>query len=852
MAVENQEIDYLDTKTLLLDLINNKEINTRKNIKRKIIFWYDANQEYISVIEKIKKEISNNNVELVIFDNNSFWIRYHIQIENPNKNFVIYLPHERKEDMQNELLDLEMSSGYEQIFNPDATTKIIVELGLKDVNAPIIKENKKFFANQLRRKKFMGFDAIKDNSTINYIITSILLGIKSINEDEIIKNVVKVYLQDKNKFEKIESFGNEKFILNLFNKNFGTELKSYSQLDSLLSKLVITYFVSEIDNKEKLDKYGDCLVPKRTNAQIFINSFMNDKTTAKIYEKLSEKVFKEFGLEELLNVNEILLYKKSDAFSIIDYNIIKYIVNQLSNNIFKYNNIKKIISYRQSKFWYEEFENEYNLILNVIEYLKNEKIGISKIETSSIEDLVKLYTTELYKIDTNYRKILFYYDKIKEKDDFKDLLELIEKHYTNNFMFELSVKWDEALEKLTNYSSNSLIMQNKFFEKYIKPEIIGNKNSRVIVIISDGFRYELAEELNLKLSKIAKTTELKDMLGVVPSYTQLAKAALLPHKTISKLEGDNVLADGKRASSTMEREKILESSISGSLAIQYNDLVNKYKKAEWKKLFSRKKVIYIYHNVVDKVGESDDDNVFEASERAIKQLFELVESLHKTFSGVNVFITADHGFFYKKGEIEPINKIKKFQSESKQKSRYVYSNVKTDNKDVIEIKLDYIFDNYNGYVEIPTGHNIFAKRGVPGKYFHGGILPQELIIPLIDFKSARGNKVVNKVGLVYSGLLNRITNVETYLNFTQSNSIDENNVACEYCAYFEDENKNKISNEVKIVANKTEKDYNDRIFKEKFVFKTLDYSINKAYYLVIREKGQNIDNSRLKFEIDIT
>ena len=87
---------------------------------------------------------------------------------------------------------------------------------------------------------------------------------------------------------------------------------------------------------------------------------------------------------------------------------------------------------------------------------------------------------------------------------------------------------------------------------------------------------------------------------------------------------------------------------------------------------------------------------------------------------------------------------------------------------------------------------------------------------VIDFKSARGSKEQSKVGIVYSGLNNKITNTITYLTFTQNKSVDEENLPCNYVLYFEDENGEKISNEVRIVANKTEKDYNDRIFKEKF------------------------------------
>ena len=850
---DNQEVDYLDIKNLLIDFIKINENDENRSLNRKIVFWYDYKKEYTSIINKIKEEMDDDSNEIILFNNNGIYIRYHIEIEEPNKNYVIYISGERKGDRQNDLLDLDSSSGNELYFNPDTTTKYLIELGLTDENRNTVIENKKFFQNQLRRAKFKEFDASKNNSTINYIIVSVLLGIKSISEDEILKNIVKEYLSsDKSKMKQLKSFANEEFVFNLFNKNFGTKIKDYEEFDILINNLLLTYFLLELKDSSKLDRYGDCIVPQKTNAQIFINNIINDKTTSNLFEYISEKVFKEYGIEEIFSVETALDYENSDAFAIIDINIIKMILNRLTSGVFNYEEIKNIVINRQSKYWYSKFSNDYNTILYAIDYLKEEKLCIEKIKSLGIEELVKLYSEELYKVDFNYRKTLYYFNRLKDNDDFKELIDIIENHYTNNFMFELSVKWDDALEKMPKYDSNKIIMQNNFFRKFIHPEISTGKNGRVIVIISDAFRYELAKELNYKLCKIAKNSEIKYMLGLVPSYTKLGKAVLLPNKKVSMIENsDDVLIDGKKSSSTADREKILQEECGDSLAIQYENLVRNYKKPDWKPLFKGKKVVYIYHDVVDKMGENDADNVFNACEDAIEQLYQLVESLHKTFSGVNVFITADHGFFYRRGEVKQINKVQKIQNADKNKTRYSYSKEKSKDDSVISFKLDYIFDNYDGYVEIPTGHNIFSKQGSPDKYFHGGDLPQELIIPLIDFKSARGSIESSKVGLVYSGMSYKITNAITYLNFTQNTSVDENNQECSYIVYFEDSERNKISNEVKILANRTEADYNERIFKEKFVFKSMEYSLSNAYYLVIKEEGKPNEVSRLKFDIDI-
>ena len=66
-----------------------------------------------------------------------------------------------------------------------------------------------------------------------------------------------------------------------------------------------------------------------------------------------------------------------------------------------------------------------------------------------------------------------------------------------------------------------------------------------------------------------------------------------------------------------------------------------------------------------------------------------------------------------------------------------------------------------------------------------------------------------------------------------------------------DENGNRVSDECTIVANYTNAEVKDRFFKEKFVFKNIDYNRDKNYYLVIVDEETGIEKQRIKFIIDI-
>lgn len=820
--------------------------DTERKRTRKIIFWYDSKQEYQDFINELELE----DTEIIKYDNNSFWIRYHIEKEELNKNIIIYLPFERKKGIDNDLLDLETSNG-DLLFNPDSTTMRLKNLGLTEDCRNVIKKYAKFFGNKKRETEFKNFDIDEKNTdNIDLIITAILLNIKSINEDEILKEIVKYYFEDEKKYEELFKFGNEEFILGLFNDTFGVSINSYEELEEVYKSLVFTYFATSLKDIKKVSRYSKYLLTKKTtNVYVFINSLMRDKTTKEYFEKIAQDIEEEFGIEELLKSMDIEEYNLSDAFKVIDKYVIKYLVDKLFNGIGEYDIYKNYIDDRENKYWFDKLENEYNLLKVSIAFFEKIKELENAIKIVDIDKFAKDYADNFSEVDTLYRKMYFYFDSIEDKDVFINLKNKIENIYINDFMTELSIKWSDMIENLTKYDSNRITLQKDFYKNYIKP--FNDKKDRIVVIVSDAFRYECAKELNNRLKVFASKSDIGYMQGLVPSYTKLGMAALLPNKVLSRVQdSDDILVDGLSSSSIKDRELLLQNENPDSIAVKYDDLYD-MTKLEWKKLFSGKKVVYIYHDTVDNAGEHNENTIFSACDKAINELEKLVRDLHTTFSGINAFITADHGFFYKRGKVESYEKTNKISNATKQKTRYSYSDSVSEEEGILSINLDYIFGQDSGYVNIPKGNIIYARQGTGINYVHGGILPQEIIIPVIDFKSTRTSDTSKKVGITYSGLSTKITNAITYLEFLQDNNVDDNNKPCRYLVHFEDENGNRISDECTIVANYENTEVKDRFFKEKFVFKNISYDKEKAYYLVIIDEETGIEVQKIKFYIDI-
>ena len=99
----------------------------------------------------------------------------------------------------------------------------------------------------------------------------------------------------------------------------------------------------------------------------------------------------------------------------------------------------------------------------------------------------------------------------------------------------------------------------------------------------------------------------------------------------------------------MEIKKHLNLKILDSLAITYKDL-EYLSSSEFKKVFTGKKVIYIYHNVIDARGdnastERKKGNLERLVRRLLSSLRQLVNNLVNRLNAVNIYITSDQWIF---------------------------------------------------------------------------------------------------------------------------------------------------------------------------------------------------------------
>ena len=89
------------------------------------------------------------------------------------------------------------------------------------------------------------------------------------------------------------------------------------------------------------------------------------------------------------------------------------------------------------------------------------------------------------------------------------------------------------------------------------------------------------------------------------------------------------------------------------------------------------------------------------------------------------------------------------------------------------------------------------------------------------------------------------------LNFYQKQPVVGNIVPETYLLYFVDEQGVKISNTVRIIANKTSEKSQERIFKCDFDLKQNHYDSKAKYYLIIQDESGTKTPQKEEYQIDI-
>lgn len=812
--------------------------------ERKIVFWYDAPANF-------KDDILNDSYDcckVLLCDKNEFAIKKTIEHDDPESNYLVYLPFEKPENTNNWLLDILL---YSEEYYADTVALTMRRMNLTNTDLRrVIDKHSKFFDADARTKKLGNYSEIDDSMKPEELTMAMMSVLTKSSRRSIESILTELMIDDRSgsKYVDIVKYGLEDFLWDEICHfyNYEGDLK----IESLAKKFMFTALLDQAPDLDNLPSFYDQFTitsSGKMDAKYFVDSIKSDKR----YAAFQNEMAGELKIEGILSARDIISVQYADVFECVDEFIIQKIASSLLNGSLDYDAFDRVIENRMNSMWYDKHASEYKLLTSAIDLFRQLDVPIAK-ELLATE-YIKKYTEEYYKVDTNYRNICSAYKQIDSPiDEIEQLVYKIDKDYQFKFLDPLGKEFSDSIKVQDNWSFPGIAMSKDFYQKVQR-----NNYKKCFVIISDGFRYEIGHELyeRIRIDKVLNGSEkIEYAISPLPSETRFGMASLLPHKILSYLD-KNVKVDDMPTNGFDARDAILKSKNASYAGIGF-EKISSMTRDELRAYMADKSLVYIYHNVVDNVGEHNESKVFDVCETALTEILNLIKKLYNSLQISNYYITADHGFLYRRKPIEESQKYSDILSLNPLESarRYVLTDDPSFN---VPYAVDFVLaDVSDGQYKVitPYSYDIFKTPGGL-QYIHGGASLQEIIVPIVhisELRAANSKETVAPVGVRLKSVMRKITNRSFNLEFEQVEKVEDKKQPITCVTYMEDEAGNRVSGEYKFVAASESDDPEQRVSKIRFNLMNIDFDRSKRYFLILRD-AENTDEyiAREQFTIDI-
>ncbi len=693
----------------------------RRFDERRVVFWHDAEGQYAADLDSLDLP----GVTTVRVANDEYAIKNRLLHDRPDDKFLVYRSGTVPAGIGNWLYDLELAYG---VFTADRASLVSQELGLAAAGIDeVVQAHEKFFNAS---KRVQGLKALlrpeDDAARLRAKMSAVMLNQREHSLLEITRTLLSENAKGQStKYDMLADYALADFYWRGVASIYGYESASPSIDDFTLwiFRKAIEGFTSERPGGLQ-------------NIQLDFASLRNDRRSQDALASLAKRASVDLNYKASIQDASFRDLVSVDLFEETDQKIIIDLARAVTEQTVTAREVAEVVRARQSSVWIDGYRQLYTAIGAASELLST-LVSID-FTMSSFDDALDHYRNDWFRIDQLYRQFTYAHRTFEGPHPLDPLREQVEKRYTNKFVYELGNAWQEKVDEADQWSSSVLRSQRSFYAHYIARLVRDDK--KAVVIISDALRYEVAEELGSRIRQEDRfDADLDAVLGVLPSYTQLGMAALLPHRTLKhSLDGKTVLADDQPTNGTGPRGKILE-TVGGS-AIQAEDF-KALSPEERRELFKNNRVLYVYHDVIDATGDKQgtERRVFEAAEQALGELVDLVKKAANA-NATNIFVTADHGFLFQDEALPE----QFFLSEKPQGDNILVTN----RRYVLGhgLKVDYAFTTFSSVqlaldsdieVQIPKSIHRLKLAGGGSRFVHGGATLQEVVVPVLSINKKR-------------------------------------------------------------------------------------------------------------------
>ncbi len=727
--------------------------------RHRIVFWYDAKQELRDDFEALQLP----GVEKLTLSNNEYGIKYKLLREQPEQKFLLYREGPQPADLDNWLLDVQLAHGE---FHTDQVAIWLSELELGLEFADVVQAHAEFF-QAIKRKDALK-KLLKADDTAGQIRLK-MLAVCTVSEprmDAVVENLLQELADGRD--EKIKLVGRcslSGFLWDQMTRCYGYKSDEPGIRDFSIEMFKSCYAMGT-DGQVRLT--GDALV--------FLKRWKDSRQFEGGFETLSGECAEVLGIEQDLAKRDFRELIELDYFRLIDQKIISDLVRAVAARTASSGDVAIWVRQRRQGHWYREYRHLYEAVDYAAQFIH--ALGEAKLAMDSLAEGVQRYSRFWYQLDQLYRKFTYHVRMSGQASLMGSLTEQIENLYSNNYLLKLGDRFQTIVDAASKWEAFPVRKQKEFFEYWVRPFL--RKDNKVCVIISDAMRYEIGEELlSLIRQEDRYSAELEPALSMLPSYTQLGMAALLPNKALAIADNETgtVLVDGQSSQGTANRIKILGQAGGFRATACKADELMAMKGDDCRALVRDHDVIYVYHNRIDATGDKreSEERVFEAVEETLQELIRLIKKLTGANAN-NLLVTSDHGFIYQNRAIDESD-FSGVDAEGDQilfrDRRFVLGKGLAEAPSLHKFTPEQLGLAGEVEVQIPKSINRLRLKGSGSRFVHGGASLQEVVIPVLKINKKRQSDVTTVEVDILRGASSVITSGQLAVTMYQAGPVTD-------------------------------------------------------------------------------
>ena len=783
----------------------------------RIVFWYDAARDLRAAFDAVDLP----GVSKLEIANNEFGLKYRMLRQEPKARFLLYKDGAEPPMPENWLLDVQLASA---VFRADQAAIWVADLGIPAKYEAAVRDHAEFYRSGKRLEALRAIERERPSQSANDVRRKMLAGCAGADGDlDTVTEALLAELADgqDDSLRLIDRVGLAEFFWKEVSARYG-----YTTDTPDFQDFAITLFSSAWARA-----MGEA-APLNTDAALMFRRWSASRRWGEAFEKLSGDYQDVLKIRDDLASRDFRVLIPHDHFEEVDRRIVVSIVEGLAQQSLPATDVLKWVRDRRQSHWYSRYADVYQAIGYATEF--QQALAEADLTMTSLSDGVKRYSASWFRLDQLYRKFIYHMQKSGQSGLLSALYEAVENRYTTNFVLKLNDAWQDQVARLTDWAVPGFPRQVDFYREQAAE--YRRKDQKVVVIISDALRYEVAEEALREIRKLNRfDAELKPMIGVLPSYTQLGMAALLPHRQLAiRDDNDLVLLDGESTMGATAREKALAAGRAGDRVkvLAAKDFMN-LGSSEGKDLFRDHDVLYLYHNQIDAIGDklATEENVPAAAEDAIQDLVKLVRKLTSAnFS--NILITADHGFLWQhKALEEPEGEI------VTRSRRFVIGRGLNSSGGMKKFSAAQLGLEGEQDILIPNSINRLRVKGSGSRFVHGGASLQEIVLPVLRVGEQRKEDVGQVSVQIIPPPRAQITTGQIQVTFYQAEPVtDKQQPRQVYAAIFADDG-TLISDEAELEFDFTSENPRERELSRSFLLsKAADAYNNQTVFLKLRTR----------------